>query len=87
MKTGHDGWVQLYIQTDRTPQQLLRLEPLLMRFGAAFVAPDGLPICTKEGAYEVRVFDMTGSRFVERLLADEGLTIASREEHRDEVPR
>ena len=75
------GWVQLYIKTTRTPQQLQRVEPLLMRFAAAFVAPDGLPIQTKEDMYEVRVFDVAQTRIIERLLADQGLTIAAREEH------
>ena len=76
------AWVQLYIKTDRTPQQLLRVEPILMRFAATFVAPDGLPIQTKEGLYEVRVFDVGRHlRFVEKILADEGLTIAERALH------
>lgn len=75
------GWVQLYIKTTRTPQQLQRVEPLLMRFAATFVAPDGLPIQTKENMYEVRVFDVAQTRIIERLLADQGLTIAVREEH------
>ena len=76
-----NGWVQLYIKTTRTPQQLQRVEPLLMRFAATFVAPDGLPIQTKEDMYEVRVFDVAQTRIIERLLADQGLTVAAREEH------
>ncbi len=74
-------WVQLYIKTSRTPQELLRVEPLLMQFTATFVAPDGLPIQTKEDMYEVRVFDVAQTRIVERLLVDQGLTIAARDEH------
>jgi len=79
------AWVQLYIKTERTPEQLQRVEPLLMRFTAAFVAPDGLPIQTKDGMYEIRVFEPALSlRFVERLLDDQGLTIAARDEHAQE---
>ena len=78
------GWVQLYVRTTRTAEQLQRVEPILMRFAAAFVAPDGLPIQTKGALYEVRVFNAEHVRFIERILADEGLEIAARDEHPQE---
>jgi hypothetical protein len=74
-------WTQLYIKTDRTPQQLQRVEPLLMLFKATFVAPKGLPLQTKEDMYEVRVFDVAALPLVEKILAAEGLTIAMRTEN------
>lgn len=78
------GWVQLYIKTTRTAQELTRVDPLLMMFSACFIAPDGVPIQTKEDMYEVRVQDARHVRFVERVLADHGLVIAARDDH--EVP-
>lgn len=76
-----NGWVQLYIMTSWTAEQLRRVEPILMGFTATFVAPAGLPMQTKNGLYEVRVVDVFKTVLVEEFLAKEGLVIVARDEH------
>ena len=68
-----DSWFQLFVRGINpeadSPQAMKRVDDTLTgRIPAAFVAPDGLPIRTRAGLFEVRVFQRDALSFARTIL-------------------
>lgn len=64
-------WFQIYIK-DNQPKETMKQvdEYISTHFPAAFAAPDGTPIITKNGNYEVRLFMSEYLEILKKLLTE-----------------
>lgn len=67
-------WFQLYVKAPKgsgytTPRAMKRIDDhLVAQTPASFVAPDGLPVQSADGTWEVRVLDESALGFVKYIL-------------------